>query len=180
MLRLNQMTVRGMLDRTKGYARIKNTDLTASSIDLSQHAPGRGLTDIFTRRDERLTHTAGIVPAFDGLKGRADALYVCPSALVAANHVRINTLAVGARMPTIHSFHDFLGDGGLMSYGAKNTDLFRLKGDMVDKILKGAKPADMPFQQPTTFELVINLTAAKALGLTISEAFLLRADMLIE
>lgn len=127
-----------------------------------------------------IKHAEDIVPAFDGLKGGADALYVCPSALVAANHVRINTLAVGARIPTVHSFHDFLGGGGLMSYGAKNADLFRRAGDMVDKILKGAKPADMPVQQPTTFELVINLTAAKALGLTIPEAFMLRADKVIE
>jgi ABC-type uncharacterized transport system substrate-binding protein len=121
-----------------------------------------------------------IAPAFEKLKNGAEALYVCPSALVNANISRINTLALGARLPSIHPFRDYLGAGGLMSYGAKNTDLFRQAGDLVDKILKGAKPADLPVEQPIKFELVINLTAAKALGLTIPEAFLLRADEVIE
>jgi putative tryptophan/tyrosine transport system substrate-binding protein len=121
-----------------------------------------------------------IAPAFGALKNGAQALYVCPDALVNANHARINTLALGARLPTIHGFRDFLGAGGLMSYGAKITDLFWRAGDIVDKILKGAKPADLPVEQPIKFELVVNLTTAKALGLTIPETFLLRADEVIE
>ena len=121
-----------------------------------------------------------IVPAFGKLGSGVQALYVCPDALVNANHARINTLALGARLPTMHPFRDFLGAGGLMSYGANNADMFRRAGDFVDKILKGAKPADLPVEQPTKFELVINLTTAKALGLTISESFLQRADQLIE
>jgi len=121
-----------------------------------------------------------IVPAFGELGSGVQALYVCPDALVNANHARINTLALGARLPTMHPFRDFLGAGGLMSYGANNADMFRRAGDFVDKILKGAKPADLPVEQPTKFELVINLTTAKALGLTISESFLQRADQLIE
>jgi putative ABC transport system substrate-binding protein len=121
-----------------------------------------------------------IAPAFGALKNGAQALYVCPDALVNANHARINTLALGARLPTIHGFRDFLGAGGLMSYGAKITDLFLRAGDIVDKILKGAKPADLPVEQPIKFELVVNLTTAKALGLTIPETFLLRADEVIE
>jgi putative ABC transport system substrate-binding protein len=121
-----------------------------------------------------------IVPAFEALKSGAQALYVCPDALVNANHARINTLALGARLPTIHPFRDYLGAGGFMSYGVNNADMFRRAGDFVDKILKGAKPADLPVEQPTKFELVINLTTAKALGLTIPETFLLRADEVIE
>jgi putative tryptophan/tyrosine transport system substrate-binding protein len=121
-----------------------------------------------------------IVSAFGKLGSGVQALYVCPDALVNANHARINTLALGARLPTIHPFRDFLGAGGLMSYGANNTDMFRRAGDFVDKILKGAKPADLPVEQPTKFELVINLTTAKALGLTIPQTFLLRADEVIE
>jgi putative tryptophan/tyrosine transport system substrate-binding protein len=120
-----------------------------------------------------------IGPAFAALKGGAQALYVCPDGLINANHARINTLALGARMATIHPFRDYLGAGGLMSYGANNAQLFRRAGDYVDKILRGAKPADLPVEQPTKFELVINLTTAKALGLTIPESFLLRADEVI-
>jgi putative ABC transport system substrate-binding protein len=121
-----------------------------------------------------------ITPAFATLKNGTQALYVCADALVFSNVARINTLALGARLPTLHPFREFLGAGGFMSYGAKNTDLFRQAAEIVDKILKGAKPADLPVEQPTRFELVVNLTTAKALGLTISEAFLLRADELIE
>jgi len=121
-----------------------------------------------------------IAPAFGALKSGAQALYVCADALVNANYIRINTFALAARLPTMHAFRDFVGAAGLMSYGANNTDLFRRAGDIVDKILKGAKPADLPVEQPTKFELVVNLTTAKALGLTIPEAFLLRADELIE
>jgi len=121
-----------------------------------------------------------IAPAFDAFLGGAQALYVCSDALVNANHTRINTLALGARLPTIHGLRDLLDGGGLISYGAKSTDLFRRAGDLVDKILRGSKPIDIPVEQPTTFELVINLTTAKALGLTIPEQFLLRADEVIE
>src|SRR5438067_4932911 len=127
-----------------------------------------------------IRHAQDIVPAFDALKSGAQALYVCPDALVNANHARINTLALGARLPTIHPFREYLGAGGFMSYGVNNADMFRRAGDFVDKILKGAKPADLPVEQPTKFELVINLTTAKALGLKIPESFLLRADEVIE
>ena len=109
-----------------------------------------------------------IVPAFGTLKSGVQALYVCPDPLVNANHARINTLALGARLPTIHPFRDYLGAGGFMSYGANNADLFRRAGDYVDKILRGAKPGDLPVEQPTKFELVFNLITAKALGLTLS------------
>ena len=123
---------------------------------------------------------ADIAPAFQALKSGAQALYVCPGALVSANYTRINTFALGARLPAFHTSRDFLGAGGFMSYGSNYPDLFRHAGDLVDKILKGAKPADLPVEQPTKFELVINLTTAMALGLTIPETFLLRADEVIE
>ena len=121
-----------------------------------------------------------IVPAFGALKNGTQALYVCADALVNANHARINTLALGARLPTIHSFRDFLGAGGLLSYGAFTPDMFRRAGDIVDKILKGTKPAEIPVEQPTKFELVINLTTAKALGITVPPTLLARADEVIE
>ena len=106
-----------------------------------------------------------IAPAFEALKGRAEALYVCADPLVITNRVRINTLALGARLPTMHIFREYVEAGGLMSYGANFPDLFRRAADYVDKILRGAKPADIPVEQPTKFDLVINLTTAKALGL---------------
>jgi putative ABC transport system substrate-binding protein len=121
-----------------------------------------------------------IAPAFGTLRSGVQALYVCPDPLVNANHAHINTLALGARLPTIHPFRDYLGAGGFMSYGANNADLYRRAGDYVDKILRGAKPDDLPVEQPTKFDLVINLTTAKALGLKIPESFLLRADEVIE
>jgi ABC-type uncharacterized transport system substrate-binding protein len=121
-----------------------------------------------------------IAPAFEMLRSGTQALYVCPGALVNANHGRINTLALGARLPTMHAVRGFVGAGGLLSYGASNTDLFRRSAEYVDKILKGAKPADLPVEQPTKFELVIDLTTAKALRLAIPESFLLRADEVIE
>ncbi len=121
-----------------------------------------------------------IVPAFGTLKSDVQALYVCPDPLVNANHARINTLALGARLPTMHPFRDYLGAGGLMSYGADNTDLFRRAGGYVDKILRGAKPSDLPVEQPTKFDLIVNLTTAKALGLKIPDSFLLRATEVIE
>jgi putative tryptophan/tyrosine transport system substrate-binding protein len=121
-----------------------------------------------------------IRPAFAALKDQADALYVVADALVGANITRINTLALGARLPTIFSIRNYVQAGGLMSYGPDNTELFRRAADFVDKILRGAKPGDIPVEQPTKFELVINLTTAQALGLKIPESFLSLADEVIE
>jgi putative tryptophan/tyrosine transport system substrate-binding protein len=111
---------------------------------------------------------------------KADALYVVVDQLVVANLTHILTLTLGARLPTMFSTRDFVKAGALMSYGPNYSDLFRHSADYVDKILRGAKPADLPVEQPTKFELVINLTTAKALGLTIPESFLSLADEVIE
>jgi putative tryptophan/tyrosine transport system substrate-binding protein len=121
-----------------------------------------------------------VAPAFARLGGSAQALYVCPDPLVNAKHAEINALALALRLPTLHPFRDYLGSGGFMSYGANNADLFRRAGDYVDRILRGARPADMPVEQPTKFELVINLKTAKAIGIAIPEIFLARADEVIE
>jgi putative ABC transport system substrate-binding protein len=94
--------------------------------------------------------------------------------------IRINTLALAARMPTFYSQREQVEAGGLMSYGPNFPDLFRRAGDYVDKILRGMKPAEIPVEQPTKFDLMINLTTAKALGLAIPESFLLRADEVLE
>jgi putative ABC transport system substrate-binding protein len=121
-----------------------------------------------------------IAPAFESLKDRADALYVVGDALVITHRVRINTLALIGRLPTIYFVREYVEAGGLMSYGPNLPDLFRGAANMVDKILRGAKPGELPVEQPTKFDLVINLTTAKALGLTIPESFLLLADEVIE
>jgi putative tryptophan/tyrosine transport system substrate-binding protein len=121
-----------------------------------------------------------IASAFESLKGSADALYVASDPLTNTNRVRINTLALGARLSTIYGTREQVEAGGLMSYGPNFPDLFRRAGDYVDKILRGAKPADIPVEQPTKFDLVINLTTAKALGLEIPPMLLARADEVIE
>jgi putative ABC transport system substrate-binding protein len=118
--------------------------------------------------------------AFAALMGRPQALYVVTDPLLTANRVRITTLALAARLPTIYTFRDNVDAGGLMSYGPDLTDQFRRAGDLVDKILRGTKPADIPVEQPTKFDLVINLTTAKALGLTVPATLLARADGVIE
>lgn len=119
-------------------------------------------------------------PGFETLKGRADALYVVPDPLVTTNRFQINALALGARLPTIHGMREYVEAGGLMSYGANYAEIWRRAGDYVDKILRGAKPADLPVEQPTRFELVINLKTAKALGLAVPPQLLARADEVIE
>ena len=121
-----------------------------------------------------------IAPAFETLKGRADGLYVVIDSLVTTHANRINALALGARLPTMHGARELVAAGGLMSYAASYEDLYRRGAEYIDKILRGTKPANIPVEQPTKFDLVINLTTAKVLGLITTEAFLQRADEIIE
>jgi putative ABC transport system substrate-binding protein len=121
-----------------------------------------------------------IESAFEALKSWADALYVVTDPLVFTNRIRVNTLALEVRLPTIYGFRESLDSGGLMSYGPNLPDLYRRTAEIVDQILRGTRPADIPVEQPTKFELVVNLATAKALGLTIPETFLVRADKVIE
>jgi putative ABC transport system substrate-binding protein len=121
-----------------------------------------------------------IAPIFRSLKGGTDALLVTADPLLGANRIRINVLALGARLPTIQSSREYLETGGLMFYGPNFVDVYRRGADYVDKILRGAKPADISVEQPTKFELGVNLIAAEALGLTIPPTLLARADEVIE
>ena len=121
-----------------------------------------------------------IAPAFKDLRAQADAVYVTVDQLIVANRTRIIAAALNERLPTIFSTRDFVKAGGLMFYGPNYSNLFRHSADYVDKILRGTKPGDIPVEQPTKFELVINLTTAKALGLTLPGSLLLRADEVIE
>jgi putative ABC transport system substrate-binding protein len=121
-----------------------------------------------------------IAPAFAALTGHPQALYVVTEPLLTANRVQINTFALAARLPTRYTFRDNVEAGGLMSYGPNLMTQFRRSADLVDKILRGANPADIPVEQPTKFDLVINLTTAKALGLSLPPSLLARADEVIE
>ena len=125
-----------------------------------------------------------IPPAFEALRAhadaQADALYVASDAFISANRTRIITFALSQRLPTIFSYRDYAQAGGLMSYGPNFADLYRRTADIVDKILRGTKPRDIPVEQPTKFEFIINLTTAKALGLTIPASLMSLADELIE
>jgi putative ABC transport system substrate-binding protein len=121
-----------------------------------------------------------IALVFEALKGRADGLYVVGDPLVNTQRVRINTFALAATLPTMHVQREYVEAAGLMSYGPNYLDLNRRAADYVDRILRGAKPADLPVEQPTKFELVINLKTAKGLGLDIPPTLLARADEVIE
>jgi putative ABC transport system substrate-binding protein len=121
-----------------------------------------------------------IVPAFEGLVGGPQALYVCSDPLINTNRARINELSLKAGLPTSHVLREYVEADGLMSYGPNIPDLFRRSAEYVDKILRGAKPGDLPVEQPTRFDLVINLKTAKALGITIPPSLLARADEVIE
>ena len=145
-----------------------------SEVQAAAHALSLEVVLSEIRRAEDIT------PAFEMLKGRADGLYVGADPLVNTNHIRINTLALGARLPTIYDNREYVDGGGLMSYGANSPDLFRRAAELVDKILHGAKPADIPVEQPNKFDLVVNLTTAKTLGLTIPHNLLVLADEVIE
>jgi putative ABC transport system substrate-binding protein len=129
---------------------------------------------------QEIRRAEDIGPAIDSLKGRAEVMYVPFDPLLTTNQLRTNTLALGARLPTIAGTRDYVQSGGLMSYGPNVPDLWRRAGDYVDRILRGAKPADLPVEQPTKFDLVVNLITAKALGLTVSPLLLARADEVIE
>ena len=121
-----------------------------------------------------------IAPAFEALKGRGEALYVCADALANTNRIRINILAAGAHLPTMHASGDYVEAGGLMSYGANFPDQFRRAADYVDKILHGAKPGTIPVEQPTKFDLIVSLITAKALGLAVPPPLIGRANEVIE
>ena len=116
----------------------------------------------------------------DMTRARAGALTVLPANMFLREHRRLVDLAAKSRLPAVYTSRDFVDAGGLMSYGANQADLFRRAATYVDKILNGAKPGDLPVEQPTKFELVINLKTAKALGIIVPHALLVRADKVIE
>ncbi len=159
---------------------LTNVVYLASTLDLDRTkaaAPALGFDPI----PVEIRRAEDIEPAFAGLGDRADAMYVCSAdPLVNDNRDRINKLALGAKLPTVYAEKQYAEGGGLISYGPDVTDMFKRAAEFSDKILKGAKPADLPVEQPNTFELVINFKTAKALGLTIPQMLIATATEVIE
>ena len=171
--------LREVVPGLRRLAIMANVANPAAVLDMGEaQVTGRALGLEVTTSEIR--RAEDISPAFDALKGRADALYLCPDPLMNTNRTQINIFAVRARLPTIYGVRDFVQAGGLMSYAPNLPNQFRRAADFVDKILRGAKPDDIPVEQPTKFELVINLTTAKALGLDVPPTLLARADEVIE
>jgi putative ABC transport system substrate-binding protein len=171
--------LREVMPRLRRVAIMFNADNTQPVLEMGEtQAEARRLglevAPLAIRRGEDIT------PAFQGLKTRADAVYVAVDQLIVANRTPIISSALGEQVATIFSTSDFVKGGALMSYGPNYSDLFRHSADYVDKILRGTKPGDIPVEQPTKFELVINLKTAKALGLTIPPTLIARADEIIE
>jgi len=148
--------------------------LEMGEVQATARTLGLAVVPIPIRRAE------DIAAGFATLKEQPDALYIVQDVLVVANRTQITSLAFGVRLPTIISGREFVRAGALMSYGPNFPDLFRRAAEYVDKILRGTKPGDMPVEQPTKFELTINLKTAKALGITVPQTLLARADEVIE
>jgi putative tryptophan/tyrosine transport system substrate-binding protein len=171
--------LREVLPGLRRLAIMANVGSPATALEMREVQAVAGTLGLEVAAFE-IRRVQDIAPAFDALKGRADALYVCVDPLLATNRVRINTLAQGARLPTMYGVREYVEAGGLISYGPSILDQYRRAADYVDKILRGAKPGDIPVEQPIKFELVVNLITAKALGLEIPRPLLGRADEVIE
>src|SRR5262249_49386896 len=164
------------LRRLAIMANVDNASIVLEMRELQATVSALGL-DVITLEIHR---GEDIAPSFDSLQGRADALVVLAEALAMTNRVRISTLALGARLPTMHGHREYVEAGGLMSYGPSVPAQYRRAADYVDKILRGTKPGDIPVKQPSKFELIINLTTAKTLGLQIPDKLLALADEVID
>jgi putative tryptophan/tyrosine transport system substrate-binding protein len=157
-----------------GVAGGTNTAPETASVTAAAQALGIEIIPLAVRQGEE------IAPAIASVKGRVEALYVIIDPFISVSQRQINTLALEAQLPTMHGLREYVVSGGLASYGASFEDLFRRAGDYVDKILRGAKPADLPVEQPTKFDLVINLATARVLGLTVPQAVLVSATEVID
>ena len=164
---LRRLAILGNVGNPVSVREMQDVQSAARALGLEVHR-----AEIHGARD--------IAPAFERLTNHAQALYVGGDALITSYWSRINTFALRAQLPTISTLREYVEAGALMSYGPNIIELFRRAADLVDKVLRGTKPGDIPVAQPTKFDLVINLTTAKALGLTIPKELLLRADEVIE
>jgi putative tryptophan/tyrosine transport system substrate-binding protein len=157
-------------------ANVDNPSAVLETREVERAARALGLEVAMSE----LRQADDVASAISAFKDRADALYVQPDPAFTTNRLLINASALSARLPTMHGTREHVDAGGLISYGTSLTHMFRRAGDLVDKVLRGAKPADIPVEQPTKFELVINLATAKTLGVTIPEKLLALAHEVIE
>jgi putative tryptophan/tyrosine transport system substrate-binding protein len=171
--------LRELVGQVRRLAIIVKSDNASAASEMREVKAAAGMLGIQVVILE-IAQAEDIGPAFEKVKGQADALYVVIDSLVTTHANRINALALGERLPTMHGARELVAAGGLLSYAANYDDLFRRGAEYIDRILRGTKPAEIPVEQPTKFDLVINLTIAKVLGLTVPEAFLLRTDEVIE
>lgn len=171
--------LRELIPGLRQLAIMANVGNSASVLEMGEVQAAARAIGIEVARLE-IQGPEDIAPAVEQARGRADALYVCIDTVLFSNRICISTLAVGAHLPTMLSNREFVAAGGLMSYGPSFVDLFRRAGDHVDKILHGRKPGDIPVEQPIKFDLIINLTTARAIGLVVPPTLLLRADEVIE
>jgi putative tryptophan/tyrosine transport system substrate-binding protein len=166
--KLSRVAVFETSTNTGNAQQLKETELAAGAFGVRlQHL------DVLGGKDIETAFRAAI-------KERADAVIVLNSAVVSSHRPQIADLAIKSRLPVTYPRSEYVEDGGLMSYGVSFTDLNRRAATYVDKILKGAKPGDLPVEQPTKFELIINLKTAKQIGLTIPPSVLARADKVIK
>jgi putative ABC transport system substrate-binding protein len=171
--------LREVVPQLRRLAVMANAGNPGSMIEMNEVKAAAGMLGLETVTVE-IRQPEDIVPGFEALGGRADALYVCVDPMVLSNRIRINILAAAAHLPTMYELREYVEAGGLVAYGPNFPAIFRRAAELVDKILHGTKPGNIPVEQPTKFDLVINLTTARALGLKIPESFLLRADEVIE
>jgi putative ABC transport system substrate-binding protein len=171
--------LRGIIPNLRHLAILANAGNLDSTLEVNEFRTAAGALG-FDVVSPEVRQAADIVPAFEALNGRVQALYVTADPLINTNRIRIQTLAMAARLPAIYNAKEFVEIGGLMSYGPNFEDMFRRAAELTDKILRGAKPSELPVEQPTKFELAVNLTTARALGLTIPASFLSLADEQIE
>jgi putative ABC transport system substrate-binding protein len=171
--------LREIVPRLRRLAVMANVAYPAAVLEMGEVQAAAGTLGVEVSAFD-VRESKDLAPAFEALKSQAEALFLVGDPLMTANRTRVTGLALGAHVPTIYVHGEYVAAGGLISYGANFPDLFRRAAEVVDKILRGAKPADIPVEQPTKFDLVINLTTAKALGLDVPPTLLARADEVIE
>ena len=171
--------LREFIPDLRRLAALGNVDSGNAALEMKEvEAAAKALNIDFLAMEVR--RPEDIVPMLDGIKGSVQGQYVIIDPLTSTHRVRINTTALGMRLPTMHGFREYVAAGGLMSYGPNFPDLYRRSAELIDKILRGAKAADLPVEQPTKFDLIVNLTTARALGITVPPTLLARADEVIE